>query len=182
MAKLRLGACGAVALIGAVCLPIASANATTITESFSFSASGFAPADSPVDPWTGSFTITFDPTGGQQSGALDAFSSNLPASYGTFAFSYGGSGNYVAIGDNCNPNCGVVAGQDMAFLAFVPTAAGGPTFIIAYITSTSIADFPQANTGTVTPVPGPIVGAGFPGLILASGGLLGWWRRRQKTA
>jgi hypothetical protein len=58
----------------------------------------------------------------------------------------------------------------------------GPGAVNYVLFDTERFGLPASGNLPLALVPGPIAGAGLPGLILAGGGLLAWWRRRRKTA
>ncbi len=113
--------------LAAFALVPSASQAELVTSTYTFSYSGFAAHISdagdldpkaPFDHWTGSFTISYDPSAPVTAGSVDSFSSNLGSDLGLGTFDFVYEFGDLVVGTDCSPySCAVKGGQASAALA-----------------------------------------------------------------
>jgi hypothetical protein len=117
-------------------------------------------------------TVTFDAADGlfQQTGPDSYYFSTIGSGFITVGFS---TGLFVAADGFVEWSPGFLSGNIGSMFSHVSFIAG----YVQYGTCGTRCASLNVSSVSISEVPGPIVGAGLPGLVMALGGLIAWRRR-----
>ena len=80
-----------------------------------------------------------------------------------------------------NSATGLISGVNMDLgNSFTPDSLSFSTFYLGFQPGTNVTQTETLSFGAKA-VPSPIIGAGLPGLIVAGGGFLVWWRNKRRA-